>query len=466
MKRVLIICILVLMGNAMFSQSERHEKIILSFKTHYNSGNYGSIFNAFSEEMKKALPLENATQFFSGLKFQAGTIIEEQFLKIEENGYVVYKTTFEKIVLAVNISVDDEDHINGLFIKPYVEETQKNSYNGLKEYPQEIATTIFKHSKSFPGGTQLSIAIIKEGKEKYYGVKLENDTLKVIENQHKIFEIGSITKVFTASVLASLVVDGKLKLTDNVNRFYAFPFNDNLELSFLSLANHTSGLPRLPENLDLSDEINPYKKYGQKELNEYFSKLMKLENDSNTTYSYSNLGAGLLGYTLGLSQKTSFNQLLQKRIFDQYKMTNSFTSTNSLGDKLVKGLDENGKEVQNWEFDVLFGGGGILSTTEDLVKFANAQFNAKNKELELTRKATFDVNENMKIGLGWHLLKTKNDFNLVWHNGGTGGYSSSMVLDVQKRNGVVILSNVSGLNPQHVEIDNLSFELMKMMENK
>ncbi|MDR6967230.1 CubicO group peptidase (beta-lactamase class C family) [Flavobacterium arsenatis] len=464
MKSVLMICIFILMGNSMFSQSENLKKAFLDFKTDYNSGDYEKIFNNFSEEMQKALPLENAVQFFNGLKFQAGTIKEEEVLKIGDNGYTVYKTTFEKIILAVNIAIDSQNKINGLFIEPYLEETQKKIHNGLKKYPQEIGTAIFKHAKSFPDGTQLSIAIIKDGKEKYYGVKLEKDTLKPIENQHKVFEIGSITKVFTASVLASLVVDGKLKLKDNVNRFYDFTFKDNIELSFLSLANHTSGLPRLPENLDLSDENNPYKNYSQKELNEYLLKLMKLENQSNTTYAYSNLGAGLLGYTLGLSQKTSFNQLLQKRIFDKYKMTNSFTSANSLGDKLVKGLDENGKEVQNWDFDVLFGGGGILSTTMDLVAFANAQFNIKNKELELTRKATFEVNKNMKIGLGWHLLKTENDFNLVWHSGGTGGYSSSMVLDVQKLNGIIILSNVSGLNPQHVEIDNLSFELMKLLE--
>ena len=117
----------------------------------------------------------------------------------------------------------------------------------------------------------------------------------------------------------------------------------------------------------------------------------------------------------------------------------------------------------NWDFDVLFGGGGILSSTEDLVKFANAQFNPKNKELALTRKPTFDIDESMKIGLGWHILKTDKGFNWVWHNGGTGGYSSSMVIDAEKKNGVIILSNASNINDN---IDDLCFKLMKQIEKQ
>ena len=145
-------------------------------------------------------------------------------------------------------------------------------------------------------------------------------------------------------------------------------------------------------------------------------------------------------------------------------MTNSYTSSQNLDKRLIEGLDENGEVVSNWDYDVLFGGGGILSSAEDLVKFVNAQFNPKNKELSLTRKPTFDINEGMKIGLGWHILKTENGFNWVWHNGGTGGYSSSMVLDTENKNCVIILSNVSAFNPKMENIDKLCFELMKNIE--
>jgi CubicO group peptidase (beta-lactamase class C family) len=221
----------------------------------------------------------------------------------------------------------------------------------------------------------------------------------------------------------------------------------------------------LPENFDLSNEINPYRNYREKDLNEYLRNILEIKNSVEKKYDYSNLGAGLLGYTLGISQKTNFNDLLKKRVFNKYKMKNSYTSPKGIESNIVKGLDTKGQEITNWEFDVLFGGGGILSSTEDLVKFSRAQFDKSNKELELTRKATFNINDRMKIGLGWHILKTDKGSDWIWHNGGTGGYSSSMVLDVEKKNGVIVLSNVSAFNPQMANIEKLCFGLMKLVKN-
>lgn len=272
--------------------------------------------------------------------------------------------------------------------------------------------------------------------------------------------------MFTSTILASLVEDNNIKLTDYINSYYPFAFKDNTKLTFESLANHTSGLPRLPENLDLSNEQNPYRNYGKKELDEYLKNILKLERESENLYSYSNLGAGLLGYTLALSQKRCFKELVQNRIFNKYEMANSFTSSNNLNNSLIKGLNPSGEIVSNWDFDALFGAGGILSTTEDLVKFAQAQFNLENKELVLTRKPTFNVNEKMEIGLGWHILKTENDKDLFWHNGGTGGYSSSLAISIDDKNAVIILSNVSAFNAKMKNIDNLVFELIGTLEDK
>lgn len=468
MKTKTLILILTLMTNFVFGQTDNYKKAIENFQSNYNTENYEDIFNNFSSEMKQTLPIDKTKQFLSGLKSQVGKIEKTKFVSYQQGTYATYKTNFEKAVLAVNISLDKQNQINGLLIKPYEEpiKTEGTTVNALSNYPIDVAEIIFAKTKDFPNKTQLSIAVIQKGETNYYGIIKENDTIKPTTNQNKIFEIGSITKVFTSTVFASLVEDEKLKLTDEINAFYSFPFKDKTKITFQSLANHTSGLPRLPENFDLSNETNPYKNYGKKEVEDYLKTLLKLENEPSKISSYSNLGAGLLGYTLGLLQKTSFQKILQKRVFDKYKMTNSYTSSQKLDDKLVKGLDENGEVVSNWDFDVLFGGGGILSSTEDLVKFANAQFNPKNKELALTRKPTFDVNESMKIGLGWHILKTENGFNWVWHNGGTGGYSSSMVLDAEKKNGVIILSNVSAFNTKMENIDNLCFELMKQIEKQ
>ena len=453
------------MTNLLFAQTENYKIAIDNFHVNYNADKYDEIFNRFSQEMKKALPIEKTKQFLTDLKSQGGNIESMEFVNYQKETYAIYKTKFEKAVLAVNISLDDQNQINGLFIKPYEKqkESENKTVNLLSQYPKEIAEIIFSNSKNFPNHTQLSIAIIQNGKTNYYGIIKENDTIKPAENQKKIFEIGSITKVFTSTVLASLVVNNKIKLTDEINSYYPFAFKDNIKINFASLANHTSGLPRLPKNLDLSNEINPYKNYRKTEIEEYLKNLLKLENDTSKTYSYSNLGTGLLGYTLGLSQKTNFQNLLQKKIFDKYKMTNSFTSSQNLANSLIKGLNKKGEIVSNWDFDVLFGAGGILSTTEDLAMFANAQFNPENKELELTRKTTFEIKGNTKIGLGWHKLESENGKDLLWHNGGTGGYSSSIVMKVEEKTSVIILSNVSDINDK---IDALSYELINKTNKK
>lgn len=341
-----------------------------------------------------------------------------------------------------------------------------NSVNALSIYPKEISEVIFSNTKDLPNNTQLSIAIIQNGKTNYYGIIKTNDTIKPIENQNKVFEIGSITKVFTSTVLASLVNDGEIKLTDPINSYFPFTFKDNTKIIFKDLANHTSGLPRLPENLDLTNEANPYKTYGKIQIEEYLKNNLKIENVIAKTFVYSNFGTGLLGYTLGLSQKSSFEKLLQKKVFDKFKMKNSFTSSHNLANKLVKGQNPEGKITSNWDWDVLFGAGGILSTTEDLVKFAIAQFDPKNTDLTLTRTPTFNINENMKIGLGWHLLKSKNGKDFVWHNGGTGGYTSSMAINVNDKKAVIILSNLSAFHHKMENIDKLCFKIMSETEKK
>ena len=113
---------------------------------------------------------------------------------------------------------------------------------------------------------------------------------------------------------------------------------------------------------------------------------------------------------------------------------------------------------------VLAGAGAILSTVEDLSKFALAQFDKENNELILTQEPTFKVNDNMQIGLGWHILKGETGRELIWHNGGTGGYTSSMGLDIENKNGIIILSNVSAFNEKMGNIDQLLFELIETLD--
>jgi len=339
------------------------------------------------------------------------------------------------------------------------------SNNGINKKQSEL---IFDNTKSFPNNTQLSLALIKNGEIEFIGIEKTNDTIKLIENHKNVFEIGSITKVFTATLLSNFVNDQTLKLDDNIQDYLDFKINVENDITFKELANHTSGLPRDPSNLINQitgfDENNPFKHYNKEKLKDYLTKDVELNQEPGIKYEYSNLGSGILGFELASISKSSYESLLQEKIFTKYKMESSTSKRKNIQSELVKGLNPNGKTTPNWDFDVLAGAGAILSTVEDLSKFALAQFDKENNELTLTQKPTFRVDDNMQIGLGWHILNMENGRELIWHNGGTAGYTSSMGLDIENKNGIIILSNVSAYNEKMGNIDQLLFELIETLD--
>ena len=326
----------------------------------------------------------------------------------------------------------------------------------------EQVELIFALAKEFPENTEISIALINDGRVSFYGLKRQNNTFINIDNHSSVFEIGSITKVFTATLLASYVNDGMLNLEDHIDNYLPFDMNDNIHISFRELANHTSGLPRIPSNMALSSRLsakNPYKDYSEDKLEDYLRGKAKV-TDQSESFSYSNLGFGLLGYVLSKIENKIYNDLLHEKIFSEYGMTNSSTIRSEFESDLVCGLNKNGFKTPNWDFASMESAGAVLSTTEDLSKFAVAQFDESDKDLALTRELTFTINENEAIGLGWFIERAGSGEIICRHKGVTGGYTSAMAIDIQKETGVIILSNVSGFSKRAKIIDTLCFDLL------
>jgi len=115
--------ILILFINYAFGQTEKiaSKSIADSFESYYNLGNYDAIFSLFGTEMQNALPIDKTKEFLTGLNAQAGKITKRQFIRYENGTYASYKTNFERALFAVNISVDNNSKINGLFVKPFKE---------------------------------------------------------------------------------------------------------------------------------------------------------------------------------------------------------------------------------------------------------------------------------------------------------------------------------------------------------
>ncbi len=329
---------------------------------------------------------------------------------------------------------------------------------------EEVKRTI----EVFPVATKISIAKISDNTVEYYGVrKTKNHQIETIQNEHSIFEIGSITKLFTSAILAQMSVEHLIDMDEKIDIKLGFPLKDNLTIAYKELSTHSSGLPRISFGLlaalFFGKKDNPYRDYSEEKLINYLKTNLKLRNKGR--FRYSNLGAGLLGYVLSKYSEQSYDELLKERLFIPLNMNESTTIREEIKETLVTGLDKKGKPAKNWDLNVLAGAGAALSSTADLSKFLLANIRGDNEALNYQRRSIFK-NGNQSMGLGWFILKNRipNIDEAYFHNGGTGGYRSSMVADFNNGCGVVVLSNVSGLYLfKGNKIDHLSFNILKNM---
>ena len=266
-----------------------------------------------------------------------------------------------------------------------------------------------------------------------------------------VFEIGSITKVFTGTLLAQMSEEGKVRLDDPVQKYLpagvTVPARGGKTITLVSLAEQNSGLPRLPTNLRPADQTNPYADYSVQQMYDFLSGY-QLTRDPGAQFEYSNLGVGLLGHALARAAGTSYEDLVRVRILAPLGMTHSSISfTPWMKSHLALGHDEQGKVVANWDLPTLAGAGAIRSTTEDMLKFAAANLHPERGPLQramaLAQRERADAG-GRRIGLNWISVHPPGGDTIVWHNGGTGGYRTFIGLQPSRKRGVVVMTNTTG----------------------
>lgn len=280
-----------------------------------------------------------------------------------------------------------------------------------------------------------------------YGMSGPNDATPLDGNS--VFEIGSITKVFTGALLADMVRRGEVKLDDPVAKYLPssvkMPARGGQQITLVDLATQSSGLPRMPSNFHPNDASNPYAEYSVQQMYDFLSGY-ELPRDIGSKYEYSNLGVGLLGHALARRAGMSYEALVTARILDPLGMRDTrITLTPAMRSHLAAGHDAAGKRVANWDLPTLAGAGALRSTVNDMLKFLAANLDSASTPLgptlhvtHVSRHAT--DNPALSLGLNWHILKAPSG-EIVWHNGGTGGYRTYIGFDPVRRLGVVVLSN-------------------------
>jgi D-alanyl-D-alanine-carboxypeptidase/D-alanyl-D-alanine-endopeptidase len=269
-----------------------------------------------------------------------------------------------------------------------------------------------------------------------------------------VYEIGSITKTFTATLLAQAVLAGRVTLDTPVARLlpdFKIPSRGAKEITLGLLGTQYSGLPRLPSNLLPKDLGNPYAGYDAAKLKVFLAEY-QLPRDPGAEYEYSNLGFGLLGYALAQSEHTGWGALTDERILKPLGMTMTGAAfSDAMRAHLAPGHDSTGNAAKNWDIDALAGAGAIRSTANDMLRYLKANMGVDPSSLtaamKLAQAPRSDVFKSSRIGLAWMTTRT----GIIWHNGETGGYRSFLGFTADGRHGVVILSNTA------VDLDDLGF---------
>ncbi|MCP5024145.1 MAG: beta-lactamase family protein [bacterium] len=219
----------------------------------------------------------------------------------------------------------------------------------------------------------LSIGVVHEGKSwtLHYGQlgEIPGET----PDDHTVYEVGSVSKVFTSLLLAKAVVDEQLTLDQTIGSLLPSLKEKNPRIangvSLQHLSQHMSGLPRLPNNLRPADQNNPYADYDRTAMMTFMETVFP-DFKPGERYGYSNFGVGLLGELLSTRAKSSYGELLQKVILGPMAMQQSGLSLQPAPKRtFAKPYCSGLFPSHTWSFDVLAGCGAVQSTIGDMLLF-------------------------------------------------------------------------------------------------
>ena len=313
----------------------------------------------------------------------------------------------------------------------------------------------------------------KDGSKEFYSAgKLKAGATKKVD-ENTIFEIASISKVFTTLLMAQMEEQGDLKFSDHAQSFLpagvTMPVKEGIpnrsgetpitHITLEHLATHTSGLPKMPGNFHPKDPFNPYADYTFQQMYDFLSSC-DLKGEIGRPV-YSNLGMGLLGHILELKAGKSYEELLIVRICEPLGMISTTTKPRPQDAARVAGAHVGTTPVSAWDIPTLTGCGDINSTVKDMLIFAAANMGQIDTPLAKTMRRCHaprvtSVNNlgnvpqsPMIIRLGWH-AQGRPGREIIFHNGGTGGFASFMGFRPDTGEGMVILSNSNYRGVDHI----------------
>lgn len=326
-------------------------------------------------------------------------------------------------------------------------------------------------------GNSISIGVVKKGKTytRHYG---EIDKGKEnIANNNTVFEVASITKLFTGLLTAQAVLEGKINLDEDIRKYITGSY-PNLEyngtpIAIKDLVSFRSGFNKdLPDNSELRKNRNDSSYLAFKKMDEDYSrekffedlKTIKLDTLPGTKFMYSNGSLNLTAHILENVYQKSYETLLKENIFSKLDMKSSGINLNS--NIIANGYNQKGVLMPNIS-DNLWGAAGMLkSTLGDLTKFIAYELNTKNKIVQESQRNLLN-SPTIWNGYFWDYIQVDENGKNCWKHGGAFGTQNMLVIYPERQLGISIIVNISDENTANAlgeAIIRLSNELLR--ENK
>jgi serine-type D-Ala-D-Ala carboxypeptidase/endopeptidase len=288
----------------------------------------------------------------------------------------------------------------------------------------------------------------------------DRDEVVVVEgsqgvSEESIFEIGSVTKTFTALLLAEMCDRGEVALSDPVSRFLPKRgiASGIREITLLDLATHTARLPGVPRDLlweAFRNRSNPYARYHRGRLEEALTRVRN-RRGVGRRFRYSNFGFAVLGHALEKAAGVPYDELVIRRICEPLGLTSTSSASSGHGGRYLVGHRRIGKPVVAWDL-ASFGPAGVLkSSAHDMLTYVQAHLRPEHPALtnavgEVQTPRVHIKRGRAAIGLAW-LIMIRGGQSVVWHNGGTGGFGSFVGFNPRAGIGLVALANARMAGP-------------------
>ena len=335
----------------------------------------------------------------------------------------------------------------------------------------QLEQKVIELIKAFTKGKKhlkLNIGVLV-GNQSY--MKTFNETGEM-DYENNIYEIGSITKTFTASLLSKYVYENKMQLSDPISKYIQELDSDKYYPSLLKLATHTSGYSQtFPlsnwENLKMTIEflLGNDKKVSQTPLKMDYNKMVVYINKTqieNKEYKpkYSNFGIALLGYIIGSVSGNGYWDTMNDFVKNELGLQKTYLGT--IDGKNLKGYSPKNEDRGNWKWEkdnlLLAPTGALSSTAEDLLAYAKGYLHEEKPYFVPCGQEHVSISKDAGMGLSWNLDKKNN---IISHTGGTGCFLSCLAINKKNNTSFVYLSNYRSNMRLQLKILNLMYEETK-----